>query len=126
LVCDTLEQFGYKVLRAADGREALRILEQHGDVHLLLTDVIMPGMGGPELAKRAALVAPATRVLYMSGYTDDALAVFGLPQPVTAYIQKPFTPAALVEKLRQVLAAPTAYRKPDTEPRPSGSGRPLG
>jgi CheY-like chemotaxis protein len=105
LVRETLEQLGYKVLQAADGHEALRILEQHGSVHLLLTDVIMPLMGGRELAKRVAAVRPATKVVYMSGYTDDTLAFHGLPQPGTAYIQKPFTPAALAEKLRQVLSA---------------------
>jgi signal transduction histidine kinase len=109
LVCDTLEQLGYKVLRASDGREALSILEQHRPVQLLLTDVIMPVMGGPELARRAASVAQGIGILYMSGYTDDTLAVYGLPQPGTEYIQKPFTPTALAEKLRQVLA--TAGRR---------------
>jgi PAS domain S-box-containing protein len=105
LVCDMLQQLGYTVLRASDGREALRVLEQHGPVDLLLTDVIMPLMGGPELAKRVAVLAPATRVIYMSGYPDDTLAVYGLPQPGTEYIQKPFTPAALACKLRQILSA---------------------
>jgi PAS domain S-box-containing protein len=104
LVCDTLEQLGYKVLRAADGREALRVLEQHGAVQLLLTDVIMPGMGGPELARRVRTLMPGTRVVYMSGYTDDTLAFYGLPQSGTSYIQKPFTPAALAEKLRHVMS----------------------
>jgi CheY-like chemotaxis protein len=105
LVRQTLEQLGYTVLQAADGHEALRILEQHGPVHLLLTDVIMPLMGGRELARRVISLKPATKVVYMSGYTDDTLAFHGLPQPDTAFIQKPFTPAALAEKLRQVLSA---------------------
>ena len=105
LVCGTLEQLGYTVLQAADGHEALRILEQHGPVHLLLTDVIMPVMGGRELAKRVSSFRPATKIVYMSGYTDDTLAFHGLPQPGSAYIQKPFTPAVLAEKLRQVLSA---------------------
>jgi PAS domain S-box-containing protein len=103
LVCEMLEQLGYTVLRAADGREALGILERHGPVQLLLTDVIMPVMGGPELAKCAALRVPGMKVVYMSGYTDDTLAFYGLPQPGLAFIQKPFTPAALAEKVRQVL-----------------------
>jgi len=105
LVCGTLEQLGYTVLQAADGHEALRILEQNGPVHLLLTDVVMPVMGGRELAKRVSSFRPATKIVYMSGYTDDTLAFHGLPQPGSAYIQKPFTPAVLAEKLRQVLSA---------------------
>jgi PAS domain S-box-containing protein len=105
LVCETLERLGYTVLQAADGREALLILEQHGSVPLLLTDVIMPVMGGPELAKRAKSLMPGIKVVYMSGYTDDTLAFYGLPQPDTEYIQKPFTAVALAEKLRRVLSA---------------------
>jgi PAS domain S-box-containing protein len=104
LVCQTLEQLGYTVLQAADGDEALRILAKHGPVHLLLTDVIMPVMGGRELAKRVSTSEPATKVVYMSGYTDDTLAFHGLPEPGVAYIQKPFTPVALAEKLRGVLS----------------------
>ena len=64
----------------------------------------MPVMGGPELAKRAKSLMPGIKVVYMSGYTDDTLAFYGLPQPDTEYIQKPFTPAALSEKVRQVLS----------------------
>jgi PAS domain S-box-containing protein len=105
LVCEMLEQLGYRVLQAADGCEALRVLEQQGPVDVLLTDVIMPALGGPELAKRVRSMAPGTKVIYMSGYTDDALANYGLAQPGTAYIQKPFTPVDLAEKLRQVLGA---------------------
>jgi CheY-like chemotaxis protein len=105
LVCDTLEQLGYIVLQAADGHEALLVLEQHGPVSILLTDVIMPVMGGPELAKRARSMMPSIKVVYMSGYTDDTLAFYGLPQPDTDYIQKPFNPVALAEKVRQVLSA---------------------
>ena len=104
LVCDTLEQLGYSVLQASDGREALKVLEQQRPVDVLLTDVIMPVMGGPELARHARSLAPGTKVIYMSGYTDDTLAVYGLPQLDTEYLQKPFTPAALAEKLRQVLS----------------------
>jgi two-component system, cell cycle sensor histidine kinase and response regulator CckA len=106
LVCDTLEQLGYKVLQAADGREALHILEDpNRSVDVLLTDVIMPVMGGPELAKHVRSLAPHTKVIYMSGYADDTLAVYGLPQPDIEYLQKPFTPAALAERLRKVLSA---------------------
>jgi PAS domain S-box-containing protein len=105
LVCEALEQLGYSVLQAADGREALRILEQHGPIHLLLTDVMMPVMGGVELARRVRSTAPGTKIVYMSGYTDDTLAFYGLPQPDTEYVQKPFSPATLAEKLRHVLSS---------------------
>ena len=105
LVRDALEQFGYTVLPAADGYEALRILEQHSDpVHLLLTDVIMPLMSGRELAKRVQSVKPATKVMYMSGYTDDTLAFHGSPQLHTGFIQKPFTVTVLAERVRKVLS----------------------
>ena len=105
LVKETLEQFGYKVLQAADGNEALRILERSGPIDLLLTDVIMPLMGGRELAERVLSLVPATKVVYMSGYTDDTLAFYGMPLADAAYIQKPFTPLALAEKLRQSLSS---------------------
>jgi two-component system cell cycle sensor histidine kinase/response regulator CckA len=105
LVCETLEQLGYTVLQAADGREALSVLrEQPRPVDVLLTDVIMPEIGGPELAKRVRSLVPGTKVIYMSGYTDNTLSSLGLTEPDTEYIQKPFTPAALAEKLRQVLS----------------------
>lgn len=105
LVCEMLTQLGYSVLLAEDGREALRLLEeQRGFVDVILTDVIMPKMGGPELAKCVRSLSPRTKVIYMSGYPDDTLAVYGPPHPDTEYIQKPFTPAALAEKLRQVLS----------------------
>ncbi|HLH17991.1 MAG TPA: ATP-binding protein [Bryobacteraceae bacterium] len=107
LVCGMLEQLGYTVLQAADGHEALRILERQGHVDLLLTDAIMPVMSGRELARR---VGHRTKVLYMSGYTDDTLAFHGLPQAGADYLQKPFTAEALGAKVRQVLAAPETGR----------------
>ena len=111
LVCEMLEQLGYTVLHAADGCEALRVLEERRSVDVLLTDVIMPALGGPELAKRVRALVPGTKVIYMSGYTDDTLASYGLSQPDTAYIQKPFTLAALAEKLSQVLSTAGANSK---------------
>ena len=105
LVRDALEQLGYTVLPAADGYEAMRILELHtGTVHLLLTDVIMPLMSGPELVKRVRLVKPATKVVYMSGYTDDTLAFHGFSQQNNGFIQKPFNAAVLADKIRKVLS----------------------
>ena len=108
LVCEMLDHLGYSALQAEDGRDALRVLEEHNrGVDVILTDVIMPAMGGPELAKRVRSLAPGTRVIYMSGYTDDTLALYGPPHPNTEYLQKPFTAAALAEKLRQVLSTPS-------------------
>jgi len=105
LVRDALEQLGYTVLPAADGYEAIRVLEEYNaPVHLLLTDVIMPLMGGRELAKRVQSVKPATKVIYMSGYTDDTLAFHGLPEGNTGFIQKPFTLTVLAETIRGVLS----------------------
>jgi hypothetical protein len=105
LVRETLVQLGYTVLEAGDGYEALRVMEQcNSTVHLLLTDVIMPLMNGPELASRLEAIRPGIQVLYMSGYTDDMLAFHGIA-PEIHFIQKPFTAAALAEKLQTVLSA---------------------
>jgi PAS domain S-box-containing protein len=101
---DVLEECGYRVLSAADPAGALRLCENHdGPIHLLLTDVVMPRMNGRQLALAAAELRPEMRVLYMSGYTDDAVLRRGLLDPDLPFIQKPFTPAALEMKVREVL-----------------------
>jgi two-component system cell cycle sensor histidine kinase/response regulator CckA len=69
----------------------------------LLTDVVMPGLSGPEVAERVRLSRPEVKVLYMSGYTDDAIVHHGALDPGTAFLQKPFTPEVLARKLKQVL-----------------------
>jgi PAS domain S-box-containing protein len=105
LVKQTLELLGYTVLEATDGYEALRVIEQrNSEIHLLLTDVIMPLMNGHELAKRLKSIRPRTKVLYMSGYTDDVLAFHGIAQPEIDFIQKPFTPSELAAKVEMVLS----------------------
>jgi signal transduction histidine kinase len=104
LTCEVLEAKGYHVLEAADGRAALEVCRRHGGpIHLLLTDVVMPRMSGRELADQVAAVRPETRVLYVSGYTDDALGHRGVLDPGVVLLQKPFTPARLVERVREVL-----------------------
>jgi PAS domain S-box-containing protein len=99
-----LRSHGYSVLEARDGFDALRIAESfEGSIHVLLTDVVMPRMGGRELVERLSPSRPGMRVVYMSGYTDDALVHYGvLTGADTWFLEKPFTPNTLTSKLQQV------------------------
>jgi PAS domain S-box-containing protein len=106
LAGDILRRAGYKVLEARHGVEALLTGSQYlGAIHLLVTDVIMPQMSGSEVAERLMHERPHMKVLYISGYTDDAIIHHGVVQEGTAFLQKPFSPDALVQKVRQVLDA---------------------
>jgi two-component system cell cycle sensor histidine kinase/response regulator CckA len=99
-----LEMSGYQVLEAAGGDEAISIYEEHkGQIDLLITDVVMPKMSGPELAQSLETLSPGIKVLYLSGYTDDAIIRHGLLDQGMAFLQKPFTPEALTRKVREVL-----------------------
>ncbi len=100
-----LESKGYRVLEARSGDDALAVAEQHrGPVHLLLSDVIMPGMSGRELAEHLTTsLRRDMKVLYMSGYTDNAIVHHGVLDPGIHFLQKPFTPSALANKVREVL-----------------------
>ena len=105
LVRETLRRLGYTVLEAGDGYEALKLVEAcKTEIHLLLTDVIMPLMNGHELALRLQSIRPGTKVVYMSGYTDDVLAFHGIA-PEIDFIQKPFSSGELAEKLERALSA---------------------
>ena len=104
LALRVLERQGYEVLAARDGDEALIICERHQDpIHLMLTDVVMPGMSGHEVAKRLKSLHPEMKVLYMSGYTDNTIVLHGVLVEGVNYIQKPFTVDALTKKIREVL-----------------------
>jgi PAS domain S-box-containing protein len=101
---EILEESGYRVLEAKHGQEALRVAEQHhGPIHLMLSDVVMPQMSGRELAEQLTPMRREMKVLYMSGYTDDAIVHHGVLDAGMAFIEKPFTPNALAHKLREVL-----------------------
>jgi PAS domain S-box-containing protein len=104
LVCEILQRNGYTVLEARGGDEALLISgRHHGPIHLLLTDMVMPRMRGSDLAERLALLRPEMKILFMSGYTDDATFKNGDAGKETAFIQKPFGPSTLANKVRDVL-----------------------
>jgi CheY-like chemotaxis protein len=104
LAVSVLKEHGYRVLEASQGEEALALTERHdGPIHLLLTDVIMPYMTGRALADRLKIARPETKLLYMSGYGTEVITNHGLLEPNAPYLAKPFTPDALVEKVREVL-----------------------
>ncbi|HEY5475942.1 MAG TPA: PAS domain S-box protein [Tepidiformaceae bacterium] len=104
LATRVLEPAGYTVLGTASGEEALRLLERHEEpVHLLLSDVVMPGMSGRQLAERIAETRPGMKVLYMSGYTSDTIVRHGVLEARVPFLNKPFTGAALLRKVREVL-----------------------
>jgi CheY-like chemotaxis protein len=104
MVHQILEMSGYSVLEAMGADEALGLCREQGSgIDLLLTDVVMPGMSGRELAERVAREWPRMRVLFMSGYTDDDVVRHGVCDAEIAFIQKPFKPAALACKVREVL-----------------------
>ena len=122
-----LKENGYQVLTAAEGTEALRIAEEFsGPIHLLLTDVVMPGMNGRVLAERLAPTHPTMKILYMSGYTDSFIAGHGVLEPGTHLLRKPFTEGVLMRKVRDVLDATGGTKKTESVERsePSADAEP--
>ena len=101
-----LTRHGYRVITARNGREALEAAMQHpGQIHLVLTDVVMPEMSGGALVERLTAVRPEARVVYMSGYTDNDIVRRGILQPGVSFVQKPFSAERLLEIVRETLDA---------------------
>ena len=110
LAREVLRRHGYVVLEARHGVDALRLAERHrDDIHLMITDVVMPHMGGRELAERLVAARPKMRVLFMSGYTDQSIMHTHLT-PGSAFLQKPFTPESFARKVRSVLDAESSAK----------------
>jgi two-component system cell cycle sensor histidine kinase/response regulator CckA len=107
LARDILRSAGYQVFDAPNAAEAIKISQRHaGPIHLLVTDVVMPHIGGRELARRLAAERPRMRVLYMSGYTDDAIVHHGIIDPGIAFLPKPITPDTLLGRVRETIDSP--------------------
>jgi CheY-like chemotaxis protein len=105
LVERSLSDAGYTVLSAENGEAALALARSHrGDIHLVVTDVVMPGMSGPMLVTRLAALRPMARILYVSGYADDTISNYRL-EPSSAFLAKPFVPTTLLRKVRETLDA---------------------
>jgi two-component system cell cycle sensor histidine kinase/response regulator CckA len=106
----SLEEVGFVTLAAQSPAEAMQIFENHpGTIHLMVTDVIMPGMSGNQLASHLSAIRPEMKVLHISGYTDGTIVHHGVLHPGLAFLQKPFSPRALARKVSGVLAAPLPF-----------------
>ena len=105
LIFESLKKFGYNVIEAENGKKALQVCKKNNDksIHILITDVIMPGMGGRELAKKLEKLKPKMKVIYISGYTVNAIVHHMVLDEGVAFLQKPFSPQALAQKVREVL-----------------------
>ncbi len=110
LAREYLETSGYRVIEAQDGHTALELATTHaGSIDVLFTDVVMPGIGGRELAERVAQIRPGIKILYMTGYTDRAIVHHGILETDAVLLQKPFTLGTLAAKLREILTAETVH-----------------
>ncbi len=99
-----LADSGYRVLEAADGAEALRVYAAHqGQIALVLTDVVLPGMSGKQLADQLRQAQPDLKILYTSGYSENTIAHHGVVDPGLQFLPKPYLPTTLIEKIREML-----------------------
>ena len=112
-----LETQGYEVLSASNGQDALHVARDHkgSPIRLVITDVIMPLMGGKVMAQWLKTTYPDLKILFTSGYTDDAIAQHGVLEPGVAFLAKPFTPGTLALKVREMLDAPIDARDLDAQ-----------
>jgi signal transduction histidine kinase/ActR/RegA family two-component response regulator len=123
LLRDSLRKLGYRVIEAKHGIEACLLASQElANLHLLLTDMVMPGMGGRELAQQLMTMKPDLRVLFMSGFTDDVGILAGHEQGTSGFLQKPFTPEVLARTVRKILDAASSNTSQATVNRASSSG----
>src|SRR5207247_2434285 len=117
LVRDELRKLGYRVVEAKNGVEAcLLATQQAASLQLLLTDVVMPGMGGRELAQHLSVIKPDLRTLFISGYMDDVCIMAGQEEGTSSFLQKPFTPEVLARAVRSLLDASTPPDQSGTSP----------
>jgi CheY-like chemotaxis protein len=111
MTCQALMACGYTVLDAGSGETALQVAKQTEHVDLLLTDVVMPGLSGPMLAEAFNKLHPDARVLYMSGYTDETIIRYGVLHGQVPYLEKPYTPESLADRVRAVLDPKIAAKR---------------
>jgi len=109
---EEIAQYGYKTILAGNAAEALSLAGKE-KIDLLLTDIMMPGINGIDLARQFAVLNPETKILFMSGYVCPSLAHQGIPESEYAFVQKPFAPNVLVKKMRKVLGGPNGLRELD-------------
>jgi two-component system cell cycle sensor histidine kinase/response regulator CckA len=109
----SLEAAGYAIISARNPEEAIRMAERHpGPIHLMVTDVILPGINGAQLASQLSRLRPEMKVLFVSGYTDETIVRHGVLEPGLAFLQKPFSPKALNRKVGEMLAATLPFAEP--------------
>jgi len=109
---EEIAQYGYKTILAGNAAEALSLAGKE-KIDLLLTDIMMPGINGIDLARQFAVLNPETKILFMSGYVCPSLAHQGIPESEYAFVQKPFAPNVLVKKMRKVLGGPNGLKELD-------------
>ena len=117
LARDILVGSGYTVLEAASGEEALRLAEAHPHpIHLLLTDIVMPGINGGQLAERLRALRRETKIVYMSGHTTEVIGDYGVRVPSDSFVAKPFTVERLLGKIREKLDRQSPFKRPGAGP----------
>jgi CheY-like chemotaxis protein len=115
LARDILLSAGYRVLEAEDGEQALHLAEEHsGAIHVLLTDLIMPGINGKELADRLAAARTDTKMIFMSGRASEVISDAGVVVPIDAFLAKPFTAERLLNKVRERIEHCSPFSRPSS------------